>query len=152
MRGEQPCWYRNEDVGVSAVNDSTMLENATYSILKKYFSNTPSYIPLLHLFHEVAMKSAMGKSLDSSITNGGRPDLKKFTMKNYDLIMKYRTGYYSFQLPVGSAMYLANKYDPEQHRQAKTIVLEMGQFFQIQVRIPNSRKHSRRAGCIILLH
>lgn len=70
MRGDQPCWYRNEDVGVSAVNDSTMLENATYSILKKYFSNTPSYIPLLHLFHEVAMKSAMGKSLDSSITNG----------------------------------------------------------------------------------
>lgn len=88
---------------------------------------------MMELFHDVTFKTAMGKSLDGMIKNQGRPNLDKFTMKNYNLIMKYKTGYYTFQLPVSLAMYFANMYDEEQHRQAKTILLEMGQFFQIQV-------------------
>nr|CAI5863583.1 unnamed protein product [Callosobruchus analis] len=132
LRRHEPCWYKQEDVGLKAVTDSALLENSVYTVLKKYLSQHPMYPQLQQLFHDVTMKSIMGKALDTSITNEGNPDLKKFTMKNYNLIMKYRTGYYSFQLPVAAAMYLANKDDPEQHRQAKTILLEMGQFFHIQ--------------------
>nr|CAH7744747.1 unnamed protein product [Callosobruchus chinensis] len=132
LRRHTPCWYKQDDVGLKAIADSALLESSVYAVLKKYLSQHPMYTQLQQLFHDVTMKSAMGKALDTSITNEGNPDLKKFTMKNYNLIMKYRTGYYSFQLPVAAAMYLANKDDPEQHRQAKTILLEMGQFFHIQ--------------------
>ncbi|CAH1956275.1 unnamed protein product [Acanthoscelides obtectus] len=132
LRRNAPCWYKQEDVGLKAVADSLLLELSVYSVLKKYLSTHPMFTQLQQLFQDVSMKNAMGKSLETTITNGGNPDLKKFTMKNYNLIMKYRTGYYSFQLPVAAAMYLANKDDPEQHRQAKTILLEMGQFFHIQ--------------------
>lgn len=86
------------------------------------------------MFHDVSMKKALGKALDGVISAGGNPDLKKFTMKNYNLIVKYKAGHYSYQLPVGSAMFLADMYDTEQHRQAKTIVSELGEVFQIQVK------------------
>lgn len=133
IRRQMPCWYRQDDVGARAISDSSVLQYGVYSIMRKYFSELPCYVPLIEMFHDVSMKNALGKSLDGVIRANGNPDLKKFTMKNYNLISKYRAGYYSYQLPVGSAMYLANMYDTEQHRQAKTIVTELGEFFQIQV-------------------
>lgn len=133
IRRQLPCWYRQEDVGVRAISDSSVLQYSVYSILRKYFSDVPAYVPLVDMFHDVSMKFALGKALDGDITDRGNPDLKRFTMKNYKLILKYRAGYYSYQLPVGSAMYLANMYDTEQHRQAKTIITELGEVFQIQV-------------------
>lgn len=134
IRRQMPCWYRQGDVGVKAISDSSVLQYGVYSILRKYFSDMPCYVPLVEMFHDISMKNALGKSLDGVIRANGNPDLKKFTMKNYNLISKYRAGYYSHQLPVGSAMYFANMYDTEQHRQAKTIVTELGEFFQIQVK------------------
>lgn len=133
IRRDAPCWFKKDNIGLNAIHDGTLLENSLYSILRKYFSSYNCYIPMMELFHDVTFKTAMGKSLDGMIKNQGRPNLDKFTMKNYNLIMKYKTGYYTFQLPVSLAMYFANMYDEEQHRQAKTILLEMGQFFQIQV-------------------
>lgn len=64
-----------------------------------------------------------------------KPSLDLFTMDRYDAITRYKTAYYSFELPVALAMYLAGINDLEMHRQASTIMLEMGQFFQIQVYI-----------------
>nr|QYV43139.1 farnesyl diphosphate synthase [Colaphellus bowringi] len=132
VRRNGPCWYKNDNVGLDAIYDGTLLENSVYSILRKYFSQHPSYVQIVELFHDVTLKCAMGKSLDGVITNNGSPDLDKFTMKNYNLIMKYKTAYNSFQLPIGVAMYLAEMHDAELHRQAKTILLELGQFYQIQ--------------------
>jgi farnesyl diphosphate synthase len=52
-RRGQPCWYRNEGVGLIAVNDAFLLESAIYWLLKKHFRADPSYINLVELFHEV---------------------------------------------------------------------------------------------------
>lgn len=127
-----PCWYKNENVGLSAINDGVLLENGVYSLLRRYFKSHPCYIPAFELFHDVTLKTAMGQSLDNMAMKGNKPNLDMFTMNTYNSIVKYKTAYYSFHLPIALAMYLANYYDPEQHRQAKTILLEMGQFFQIQ--------------------
>ena len=53
-RRGRPCWYRNEDVGLVAVNDAFMLESAIFWLLKKYFRTHPSYVDFLELFHEVS--------------------------------------------------------------------------------------------------
>ncbi|XP_060519528.1 farnesyl pyrophosphate synthase isoform X2 [Cylas formicarius] len=127
------CWYRQPDVGLSAFNDALMVENAVYALLKKHFRDHPAYLLMMELFHDVIFKTAMGQSLDlMCMDNNGKPKLDMFTMHRYTSIVRYKTAYYSFQMPVALAMYLANLHDTEQHRQAKTILLEMGQFFQIQ--------------------
>ncbi|KAL3286354.1 hypothetical protein HHI36_000862 [Cryptolaemus montrouzieri] len=131
VRRGSSCWYRKEDVGLTAVNDGVMLESGMYSILRKYFSQHNSYVPILELFHDVTLKSAMGHTLDKMCSNSGS-GLDMFTMNRYNSIVKYRNAYYTFQLPVALAMYLANHQDAEMHRQAKTLLLEMGHFYQVQ--------------------
>lgn len=92
------------------------------------------YMNIVELFHDMALKTSLGQSLDTMCLNDdGKPKLDMFTMSRYTSIVNYKTSYYSFYLPVAAAMYLLGMDDPEQHRQARTILLEMGQFFQIQV-------------------
>lgn len=59
--------------------------------------------------------------------------LDQFTMARYGAICKYKTAYYSFVAPVALALHMSGINDPEMHRQATTIMLEMGEFFQVQV-------------------
>ena len=48
----------------------------------------------------------MGQTVDLLSTPGGKPDLDKFTMNRYNSMVKYKTAYYSFHLPVALAMYM----------------------------------------------
>lgn len=128
-----PCWYRKEDVGLSAINDGLLVQQGIYTLLKRHFSNHQCYLPTLELFHDCIAKTSMGQALDMVSLKNGKPDFDVFTMNRYNSIVKYKTAYYTFQLPVALAMYLAGLYDTEMHRQAKTILNEMGIFFQIQV-------------------
>ncbi|XP_071516847.1 farnesyl pyrophosphate synthase isoform X1 [Panulirus ornatus] len=144
MRRGKPTWYRNEDLGVSAFNDAILLEAGIYKLLQKYFQDAPYYLDLLELFHEMTLKTALGQALDLlSCPKGQRPILSKFTMERYNAIVKYKTAYYSFYLPVALSMYMAGIRntdnvrvagitDRELHRQARTILVEMGQFYQVQ--------------------
>ncbi len=52
------------------------------------------------------MKTSLGQAMDlqSAPGLGERPDLNKFTSNLYDAIVKYKTAYYSFYLPVAIAM------------------------------------------------
>ncbi|CAG9764136.1 unnamed protein product [Ceutorhynchus assimilis] len=132
-RRGNPCWYRQPGIGMSAINDALMIQNAIYALLKKHFKNHPAYVPLMEVFHETTLRTTLGQSLDSMcLDQDGKPKLDMFTMSRYSSIVKYKTAYYTFHAPVALAMQLAGMDDVEQHRQAKTILLEMGQFFQIQ--------------------
>lgn len=127
-----PAWHTVAGVGLSATNDSIMLENAVYILLKKYFRKHPNYVPMVELFHDMTLKTTMGLCLDTHCRRDGRPHLQAFTMDRYKAIAKYKTGYYTFKLPVGLAMYLAGIHEPEYHRQAKHILLEIGHMLQVQ--------------------
>ncbi|GJQ66637.1 Fpps [Trypoxylus dichotomus] len=126
-------WSKNdEEIDVKAINDSILVENGLYTILKKHFSGIPCYVPIIELFHDATLKAAMGQTLEFFAKKDGKPDLSAFTMSRYNAIVKYRTSYYSFYLPVALAMYLSSRFDPEMHRQARTILMEMGHFYQVQ--------------------
>jgi len=128
-RRGQPCWYKTDDVGMIAINDSLMIENAIYYILKKNFENTDFYIKLVELFHEAMMITTIGQSLDVQTAS---KDVTSFTMDRYKAIVEHKTAFYTFYLPVALAMHMAGYTDPEVFRQVKTILLEMGYFFQVQ--------------------
>ncbi|KAH8253247.1 hypothetical protein KR032_004457 [Drosophila birchii] len=128
-RRGQPCWHKVENVGLTAINDALMIENAMYAILKKHFSHLDCYVALMELFHEVTYITTCGQSLDQLNSNRSVAD---FTMENYKAIVENKTAYYSFYLPFAIALHLAGYKDAEAFRQSKTILLEMGNFFQVQ--------------------
>ncbi|XP_017038852.1 farnesyl pyrophosphate synthase [Drosophila ficusphila] len=128
-RRGQPCWHKVENVGMTAINDALMIENAMYAILKKHFSHLDCYVALMELFHEITYITTCGQSLDQLNSNRC---VSKFTMENYKAIVENKTAYYTFYLPFAIALHLAGYKDAEAFRQSKTILLEMGNFFQVQ--------------------
>jgi len=139
-RRGKPCWYKtphpmnsNEQLGHIAINDSFLVESMIYRILLKYFRNEKYYADLLNLFHEVTYKTELGQYLDlTSNLPGGKVDLSLFTLETYKLIVKYKTAFYSFYLPVGLAMLLAGITSTPSFQTAEDILIPMGEYFQIQ--------------------
>jgi farnesyl diphosphate synthase len=52
-RRGRPCWYRHNDIGLVAINDGILLEQAIYQLIKKYFKDKSYYIHILELFFDV---------------------------------------------------------------------------------------------------
>ena len=110
-RRGQPCWYKNDNIGMMAINDSFYLEAAIYKILKKYFRNEPYYIDVVELFHETTMQTVVGQGLDLLTAEDEKVDFSKFSMERYNAIVTWKTAYYSFYLPVALAMHMAGVKD-----------------------------------------
>uniref|UniRef100_A0A8C4ZRL0 Farnesyl pyrophosphate synthase n=1 Tax=Gadus morhua TaxID=8049 RepID=A0A8C4ZRL0_GADMO len=131
-RRGQPCWYKKEGVGLEAINDSFLLEAAIYRLLRRHCREQPYYLHLLELFMETSFQTELGQALDLMTAPPGQINLSRFTMERYKAIVKYKTAFYSFYLPVAAAMYMAGINSEVEHNNAKHILLEMGEFFQIQ--------------------
>uniref|UniRef100_A0A3Q2XLS9 Farnesyl pyrophosphate synthase n=1 Tax=Hippocampus comes TaxID=109280 RepID=A0A3Q2XLS9_HIPCM len=131
-RRGRPCWYKKDGIGLDAINDAFLLEASIYRLLRRHCRNQPYYVHLLELFNETSFQTELGQALDLMTAPPGHFDLNRFTMERYKAIVKYKTAFYSFYLPVAAAMYMAGIKDEEEHRNAKLILLEMGEFFQIQ--------------------
>lgn len=131
-RRGQPCWYKVEGVKEIAINDAFMLEGAIYILLKKYFKKDSYYVDLLDLFHEVTFQTEMGQLLDLITAPEDHVDLNKFSLKKHSFIVIYKTAFYSFYLPVALAMYMAGINDEKDLKQAKDILIPLGEYFQIQ--------------------
>ena len=53
----------------------------------------------------------MGQTMDLIATNfNKKPDLNLFTMNRYNSIVKYKTAYYSFVMPVQLAMFFVSRF------------------------------------------
>ena len=131
-RRGSPCWYLMPNVGMSAINDAFILESAIYLLLKKYFRQENYYVDLLELFHEVTLQTELGQSCDLLTAPEDHVDLEKFTMEKFSFIVIFKTAYYSFYLPVALALYFCNKASTFNLKQAKDILLPMGEYFQAQ--------------------
>jgi farnesyl diphosphate synthase len=130
-RGE-PCWYRQEGVGMIAINDAFMLESGIYLTLKKHFRSHPAYLDLIELFHEVTWQTELGQLCDLITAPEDHVDLNNFSMDKYTFIVIYKTAYYSFYLPVALALYYLRLATPENLKQAHDILIPLGEYFQIQ--------------------
>ncbi|XP_069688243.1 farnesyl pyrophosphate synthase-like [Periplaneta americana] len=135
VRRNRPCWYRVNNIGAAAANDAVLVENGVYQILKKYFSDKPYYLNTLELFHDVTLKTALGQVLDVNVAAKGAgklPDLNIYTMERYRSIAKYKTCYFACCFPFTLAMFVAGLNDEELLRQGNNILMEIGQFLQVQ--------------------
>lgn len=130
-RRDKPCWYQVNEVQLKAINDAFLLESFIYTIVKQHFSHMPCYTTILELLTDVIQKTELGQLLDLSNPKG-EVDFEKFTMEQYGLIVRYKTAYYSFYLPVALAMSLAGIKDAPTYQIAKEICGIMGEYFQVQ--------------------
>lgn len=132
-RRGQPCWYRRPEVKLIAINDSFILETCVYMILKKYFGTEVYYPQLVDIFLETTRQTELGQLLDlTSQPQDGTIDLSRFTNERYMSIVKYKTAFYSFYLPVAAGMITAGVTNGEQFQIARSILCTMGEYFQIQ--------------------
>lgn len=131
-RRGQPCWYRQDGVGMIAINDAFLLEAGIYIILKKYFRDHPRYIELVELFHESSFQTELGQLCDLLTAPEDVVNLDNFSMEKYSFIVIYKTAYYSFYLPVALALYMLDIATPENLQTAKDILIPLGEYFQIQ--------------------
>jgi|UPI0005819C27 farnesyl diphosphate synthase len=137
-RRGQPCWYKLPDVQLVAINDSFLLESFVFAILRRHFGHEPFYLHLLELMLDVTHKTELGQLLDLTSQppqHHDQPhhvDLDRFTLTRYQQIVKYKTAFYSFYLPVAMGMILSGVTDAPALAQARTICCLMGEYFQIQ--------------------
>ncbi|KAJ1650253.1 Farnesyl pyrophosphate synthetase [Dispira simplex] len=131
-RRGQPCWYRQPGVGMIAINDAFIVEMFIYRLVKKYFKRDDFYVDLVELLQDVTFKTEMGQNLDLITAPEDKVDLTRFSMTKYKYIVKYKTAYYSFYLPVAMALMLAGVKDSKAFGQADKILLALGEYFQVQ--------------------
>ncbi|KAI5280597.1 Farnesyl pyrophosphate synthetase [Ascosphaera aggregata] len=130
-RGE-PCWYRRDGVGMIAINDACILESSIFVLLKERFRSHPSYIDFVELFHEVIYQTEMGQLCDLITAPEGRVDLNNFDLAKFSFIVIYKTAYYSFYLPIALALHYLQLATPENLKQAESILIPLGEYFQAQ--------------------
>ena len=129
-RRGKPCWYKQEDIGLIAVNDGLTLECCVHRLIDLNFIEKECYRNIVKLMHETTFQTETGQTLDL-ITKPGE-NFRNFTLERYKAIVIWKTAFYSFYLPVALALYLHNITDDKLLEKAKEILLEMGEFFQIQ--------------------
>lgn len=110
-RRGRPCWYKQDNIGMIAINDAFYLEAAIYKVLKKYFRQEKYYVDIMELFHETTLQTVIGQGLDLLTAEEEVVDFSKFSMSRYDAIVKWKTAFYSFYLPVALAMHMAGVQD-----------------------------------------
>merc|ERR1719253_1797983 len=128
-RRGQPCWYKHKHVGKIAINDAFMIEMLVFRTLKRHFWQEPYYLQLVDLFMETTFQTECGQLLDLQCMNLG---LKDFTYKRWELIVKYKTAFYSFYLPVALGMTLAGVDEKKAYDAAREPLMVMGIYFQAQ--------------------
>lgn len=128
-RRGNPCWYKLPDVGLLNTNDFLMVEMFVYKVLKRHFGQDECYPWLLELFLETTFQTEVGQLLDSICANC---TLEELTTERWTLIVKYKTAFYSFYLPVALAMMTAGVRERKAYDTAKEVLLMMGVYFQAQ--------------------
>lgn len=132
MRRGRPCWYKK--VGLTAINDTYLLEQCIYKLIDDHFKGEPYIFELYKAFHSIIFVTAMGQELDmlASEPTDQPFSLDLFTEEKYKSIVKYKTAYYSFYLPVSLGLHVSKITNPDLFKVAETILVELGEYFQIQ--------------------
>ncbi len=130
-RRGQPCWYKTlGEAWYIAINDAVTIESLVYKIIKKHFSYDASkLLPLLDLMMETTLQTELGQLSDTLCDVLDLPDL---TPERWELIVKYKTSFYSFYLSVAFAMVMGGVKDPNAYNAAREILVIMGVYFQAQ--------------------
>ncbi|XP_011161607.3 farnesyl pyrophosphate synthase [Solenopsis invicta] len=129
IRRGKTCWYRHDDTtDLMAINDATMLESIGYYLLQKYFKGKECYNNIAESFQDSIFNGQIGQFFDMKKCN-----LDEFTMDRYVITVQNKSGQLAFLMPARAGIhYATTEKNGEMLKQTESILLEMGQFYQIQ--------------------
>ena len=132
LRRGRPCWYKK--CGLISINDTYLMEQCIYKLIDKHFTEEPYIFELYKAFHNITYLTAMGQELDmlASDPTNETFSLDAFTEEKYQAIVKYKTAYYSFYLPVSLGMHVARVKDANMFKEAESVLMKLGEYFQVQ--------------------
>lgn len=130
-RRGKPCWYKLPGVKFDAINDSFVLESFMHFILRSKFQDQ-IYLKLSNLYLDVNLSTQLGQMLDLDCHKTDPNWMNSYSLSRYYDIVTFKTAFYTFYLPLASAMIVAGRCNEEQLNAAKNISVELGKKFQIQ--------------------
>lgn len=128
-RRGRPCWYKVDGLGSAAINDAFLVEMILFKALRRHFGDRPEYSKLVDLVMETTLQTELGQLLDIKCDTA---PLQAFTLDRWTAIVKYKTAFYSFYLPVAMAMICAGLEERSEYDAAQEILVVMGVYFQAQ--------------------
>lgn len=129
-RGKQ-CWYRQDGIGLTAINDAALLKSSIFILLRKHFRRHSEYLSIVELFNEAGFRTELGQLGDTS-TSQEDHGLEHMTVQMYSFIAINKTAFYTFYLPVALALHYFGLADEKSLGHAERILLPMGEYFQVQ--------------------
>ncbi|XP_035711265.1 farnesyl pyrophosphate synthase isoform X3 [Folsomia candida] len=130
LRRGRPSWFTVDGVGMNAINDAFYLESCAYHLLKKYFGETEFYTKFVDAFHDITLKTIIGQNLD--VLACQEISEERCKMANFFKIAEYKTGYYTFVLPIRLGAILAGLQDGKLLNHLESVGLQLGEIFQAQ--------------------
>ncbi|KAM7537356.1 hypothetical protein Aperf_G00000067490 [Anoplocephala perfoliata] len=140
-----------EGYGLIGVNDGLHLYMSVQQLLMSALTSIrhPRCIDIIKVFGDCANSTCFGQALDilgemhlnvpdasgvspSKLSRNDKDRLKDISMSRFASIAKWKTSYYSFVLPVVAGMLLADVKNEMLISNAKSILLEIGEYFQAQ--------------------
>lgn len=131
LRRGQPCWHKRPDVGMRAINDALFMDKAVGWVLRQRLRSMPCYLALFELFHEADLRTVLGQELDM-VSSTAAEALERPSIDRYWATVDFKTGFYSFVLPMRAGMLLAGVEDVSLHGQAQAAALSLGRLFQVR--------------------
>lgn len=148
-RRGKPCWYLFPGVTTqSAINDGLIVLAMATEIAFNYLGYKPAALmSILKEFHRTDYRTTMGQLYDvTSMRNDADIDAEKkqcpttdfseYTMASFKRIVKYKTAYYTYHLPlvmgIAVCSHLTNAVANISEELTEEIAVVMGEYFQAQ--------------------
>lgn len=133
MRYGRPCWYQLEEVGISAVNDATMMSFIMLDMMRQHFRHLPCYDEVTNYMNQMNLITSFGQYIDETFTrvkydpstDRSYIDWSLYTMANYKKKIEYQTGHFDV-MPIRLGLYLCDIEDALVHAKAQEIALKVG--------------------------
>jgi farnesyl diphosphate synthase len=120
---------------MDAINDALIIETFQNWLLRTYVQDRDTRYFVLDLFAETARKTQIGQMTDLLSQPQGKTGvevLNTFNISVYKRIVKYKTAFYTFYLPMALGYALAGVTDSATLKAVEGVCVEIGEKFQIQ--------------------
>ncbi|XP_026738355.1 farnesyl pyrophosphate synthase 1-like [Trichoplusia ni] len=131
-RRNKLCWHRQPNVGINAVNDTTLLHQAILEILEINFRHIPEYIDIVKLVNETIYFTAVGQQLDNlTVYSKKRNNLDCFTLDAFKNTVTLKTAYSTMRFPLLLGLSLIKDGQKKARKELIDIGFDIGQLFQL---------------------